>query len=74
MSKMLKDRPLKDFPIPEGIEFMKINPQTGQMSLAKEAILECFKEGTRPAPGFFSESKMTTDFFKFDFNLPGKDN
>ena len=74
MSKILKDRPIKDFPIPEGIEFTKINPKTGQMSLGKEAILECFKEGTGPAQKTLSRSKTTTDFFKFDFDLSGKTN
>ena len=72
MSKILKGRPIKDFPIPEGIEFTKINPKTGQMSLAKEAILECFKEGTGPAQGVSSQLKSPTDFFKYDFNLSSK--
>jgi penicillin-binding protein 1A len=74
MSKILKDRPIKDFSIPEGIEFTKINPKTGQMSLGKEAILECFKEGTGPAQKTLSRSKTNTDFFKFDFDLSGKTN
>ena len=68
-SKILKDRSIKDFPIPEGIEFMKINSKTGQVSLGKEGILECFKEGTGPAQKTPSPLKTSTDFFKFDFNL-----
>jgi penicillin-binding protein 1A len=48
MSRILKDKPVKDFPIPEGIEFMKIDPNTGQISLGKEGTLECFREGTGP--------------------------
>ncbi len=70
MSRILKDRPLRDFPAPEGIEFMKIDPKTGQISLGKDGILECFKEGTgltqKPS------SPSNTDFFKFDLNLPTK--
>ena len=69
MSKILKDRPVKDFPVPEGIEFMKIDPKTGQASSEKEAILECFKEGTGPIQKVSSRSKTSTDFFKFDLNL-----
>jgi len=69
MSKILKERPVKDFPIPEGIEFMKIDPKTGQVGLGGEAILECFKEGTGPTQKVSSRSKSTTDFFKFDLNL-----
>jgi penicillin-binding protein 1A len=72
MSKILKDKPVKDFPIPEGIEFMKIDPKTGQVGLGKEAILECFKEGTGPPQKASSRSKSTTDFFKFDLNFSGK--
>jgi penicillin-binding protein 1A len=69
MSKILKERPVREFPTPEGIEFMKIDPQTGQVSLGREAILECFKEGTGPTQKVSSRSKSTTDFFKFDLNL-----
>jgi penicillin-binding protein 1A len=72
MSKILNDKPIKDFSAPEGIEFMKIDPKTGQMSLGKETILECFKEGTGPAQKITTQSKITTEFFKFDFNLSTK--
>jgi len=69
MSKVLKDKPKKDFPIPEGVEFMKIDPKTGQAALGKEGILECFKEGTEPIKKDPSSLKTSTDFFKFDFNF-----
>ena len=72
MSKMLRDKPKKDFPVPEGIGFTKIDPKTGQISLGKEGILECFKEGTEPTAIDPSSLKTSTDFFKFDFNLPTK--
>jgi len=72
MSKILKDKPIKDFPVPEGIEFMKVDPKTGQVSLEKEGILECFREGTGPPQKAPSPSKTTTDFFKFDFNSSTK--
>jgi penicillin-binding protein 1A len=72
MSKILKDRPVKEFPLPEGIEFIKINPKTGQISLDNEGILECFKEGTGPTEKISSQLKTTTDFFKFDFDSATK--
>jgi len=71
MSKILKGRPVKEFPIPEGIEFMKINPKTGQISLDNEGIRECFKEGSGPTEKNQSQLK-TTDFFEFDLNLSTK--
>jgi penicillin-binding protein 1A len=72
MSKILKDVSKKEFPIPEGIEFMKIDPKTGQVSSGKEGILECFKEGTEPTQKDPSSLKTSTDFFKFDFDLSTK--
>ncbi len=73
MSKVLKDREVKNFPIPEGIEFMKIDPKTGQLSLSKEAILECFREGTGPLQQIsLGTTKPTTDFFKYDLNSLSK--
>jgi penicillin-binding protein 1A len=72
MSKILKDKPKKEFPVPEGLEFTMIDPKTGYVSLGKEGILECFKEGTKPTQIDPTASKTSTDFFKFDFNLPTK--
>jgi penicillin-binding protein 1A len=72
MSKILKDKPKKDFSVPEGVEFMKIDPKTGQIGQDRESILECFIEGTGPPQKAPSLSKATTDFFKFDFNFSTK--
>jgi penicillin-binding protein 1A len=72
MSKLLKDKPVQDFPIPEGVEFTKIDPRTGQTGMGRETILECFKEGTSPAQEVKTQLKTTTDFFKYDFNLSAK--
>ena len=72
MSKILKDKPKKDFPIPEGIEFIKIDPKTGQVSLGKEGILECFREGTEPTQKDPSSLKTSADFFKSDFDFSTK--
>jgi penicillin-binding protein 1A len=72
MSKILKDKPVQEFPIPEGVEFAKIDPRTGQTATGRETILECFKEGTVPAQEVKTQLKTTTDFFKYDFNLSAK--
>ena len=72
MSKILKDKPKKDFSVPEGVEFMKIDPKTGQIGQDRESILECFIEGTGPPQKAPPPSKTTTDFFKFDFNSSTK--
>jgi penicillin-binding protein 1A len=72
MSKVLKDKPLQDFPIPEGIEFVKIDPRTGMIGLGRETILECFREGTGPTQEASSQRKTSADFFKYDFNLSEK--
>jgi penicillin-binding protein 1A len=72
MSKILRDKPKKDFPIPAGIEFMKIDPKTGQSSSERESILECFREGTGPPQKATSSTESSTDFFKLDFNLSTK--
>ena len=72
MSKLLKDKPKKDFPVPEGIGFMKIDPKTGQVSSGKEGILECFREGTEPTQRDPSSLKTSADFFKSDFDFSTK--
>jgi penicillin-binding protein 1A len=74
MTRLLKEKPVRDFPVPEGIEFMKVDPKTGAMNPAKRAILECFKDGTRPVQGSSHPVKATTDFYKFDLNLSEKAN
>jgi penicillin-binding protein 1A len=70
MSKVTKEKPIRDFPIPEGIEFMKVDPRTGLIGSGSETLLECFKEGTGPSPKASAPIRTTTDFFKYDFNLP----
>jgi penicillin-binding protein 1A len=57
MSKILKDKPITDFSIPEGIEFIRVDPKTGKPSSKSSAILECFKEGTYPFSNLSSKQK-----------------
>jgi penicillin-binding protein 1A len=50
MQRVVEGMPVKFFSIPEGIVFMKVDARTGgpATSSTKEAVFECFKEGTVP--------------------------
>lgn len=51
MQEVLKDEPADDFPVPDGISFAFINPETGKLALPgdKNKFLEAFKKGTEPS-------------------------
>lgn len=49
MEHALENEPILDFPVPDGISFILINPRTGQRALGGGGFLECFKRGTEPA-------------------------
>ena len=70
MKRALKGQPVKVFQAPEGVEFAKIDADTGLLPVpeSKNVIFECFKEGTVPTeyskrPG---EARETEDLFKKD--------
>jgi penicillin-binding protein 1A len=50
MQKAMAGRMVRNFSIPSGIVFAKIDPKTGLLALpsAKNVLFECFKEGTQP--------------------------
>ena len=50
MEAVLKDQPVRDFPVPEGIVFVTVDQDTGKLSLptCKKKILEAFIKGTEP--------------------------
>ena len=50
LAEILKDEPVSDFAVPEGISFNFVNPETGKLATAadKNKILEAFKKGTEP--------------------------
>jgi len=56
MKAALANKPVENFPIPEGIVFVKIDAATGEpippgrSTQSGRAIFECFKEGTAPIP------------------------
>jgi len=52
MTTALRDRPVRDFKVPEGVVFARVDAETGQVTEADspEMRFEVFKEGTVPAP------------------------
>ena len=45
-----EDRPVRDFPVPPGVVFSKVDAETGLLPspATEKVIFECFKEGTVP--------------------------
>ncbi len=69
MQEAVRGTPIKNFPVPDGVEFTKIDPATGQRATAatKNAVFEVFKTGT--APNTVSKAREPagqTDFFMMD--------
>ncbi|HNT91513.1 MAG TPA: PBP1A family penicillin-binding protein [Smithellaceae bacterium] len=66
MEKVLKNAPVETFPTPEGIVFMRVNKQTGQLSTDGGAatIYECFLEGTKPSEQSFGYPEEKEDLFR----------
>ena len=50
MKKILEDKPVKVFQVPEGVVFSKIDAETGLLPVpeTRKTLFECFKEGTVP--------------------------
>jgi penicillin-binding protein 1A len=50
MEAVLKDQPVRDFPVPDGIVFVTVDQETGKLALptCKKKILEAFIKGTEP--------------------------
>ncbi|MFC1895106.1 penicillin-binding protein 1A [Thermodesulfobacteriota bacterium] len=70
MQKVLADKTIRIFPVPEGVVFAKIDAETGLLAIpeSRRAVFECFKEGTAPTqyterPGIVSDPGQ---LFKFD--------
>lgn len=58
MEKVLKNTPVETFPVPEGIVFEKVNPQTGASAGASErGINEAFLMGSSPNSTLVDEIK-----------------
>jgi penicillin-binding protein 1A len=50
METVLKDQPVRDFPVPDGIVFVTVDQDTGKLALptCRHKILEAFIKGTEP--------------------------
>ena len=70
MQRALEGKPAKVFQAPEGIEFAKIDADTGLLPVpeSKNVVFECFKEGTVPTEYTKrpDEARETADLFKKD--------
>ncbi len=65
MQQALKDKPVRVFPVPEGIDWAKIDAKTGLLAIkeSEKTIFECFREGTTPTeytkkPGTVDENVL----------------
>jgi penicillin-binding protein 1A len=70
MQRALEGKPVKVFQAPEGVEFAKIDADTGLLPVpeSKNVVFECFKEGTVPTEYTKrpDEARETEDLFKKD--------
>ena len=70
MQRALEGKPVKVFQAPEGVEFAKIDADTGLLPVpeSKNVVFECFKEGTVPTEYTKrpDEARETADLFKKD--------
>ncbi len=63
MKEALANEPVLDFPVPGGINFVKIDPETGLLASArtKDAYLETFISGSEPKEySFITKKKIST--------------
>ena len=63
--------PVKGFPVPDDVVFVKIDKETGLLATAKtkETVFECFKEGTAPTEYSNPEALQGTDFFRYETGM-----
>ena len=70
MKRVLQDKPVRAFQIPEGIVFSKVDAETGLLPIpeSEKTIFECFKEGTVPTEHTKKPNTLTEpeQFFKSD--------
>jgi penicillin-binding protein 1A len=62
MSAALKGRPNRDYPQPEGIVWVAMDPKTGKR--AEGGVSEPFKKGTEPGEGDSEAGPSTGDFMR----------
>ena len=78
MEQALADQPRSEFPVPEGLKCVNVDPNTGGRAAPGGATrLECFRPGTEPQPGAVPavqlvntgepEEPSSLDFMRSDF-------
>ena len=71
MQMVAKDKKIEEFPVPEGIVFVKIDRKTGLLATpeSKSTLFESFKEGTDPTEyADYAMKPETVDFFRLEAN------
>ncbi len=69
MKEALKGKPVKDFVVPEGVVFARVDKKTGQLAApdSPTAIVESFKPGTVPKrPALYGSAPGSQDFLMED--------
>jgi len=70
MQRILADKSVRVFQVPEGVVFSKIDAESGLLPIpeSKKTIFECFKEGTVPTEYTKKPDSMTEpeEFYKSD--------
>jgi len=70
MQRLLADKPVRVFQVPDGVVFSKIDAETGLLPIpeSNKTIFECFKEGTVPVEYTKKPDVMTEpeEFYKSD--------
>jgi len=72
MKRVLEDYPRRDFPVPDGISFLKVDSETGFLALptCPKQALQAFEEGTEPTRYCpFDHSEPVT--LRADFSISG---
>ncbi|MBA3027315.1 MAG: penicillin-binding protein 1A [Desulfobacteraceae bacterium] len=68
MKRVLEDKPIQVFQVPEGVVFSRIDAETGFLPTpdSRKTIFECFKEGTVPRAFTPKENAISegNEFFK----------
>lgn len=72
MSEVLKERPVVDFQVPEGVVFAKIDTETGRLasSYSEKTVYQAFKEGNEPkkySPN--PKAPKSGQFLQYDMDL-----
>ncbi|MBI5902105.1 MAG: hypothetical protein HZB84_01300, partial [Deltaproteobacteria bacterium] len=69
MKEAASPMPVRNFQAPEGLEYAKIDPETGLLAgpATADAVFEVFKTGTAPAEASTDKGKSrASDFFMMD--------